>query len=235
MIQNGQFTSILLSGNDPKYSYIVPEVAGILICVGCALVLGLIISLFYMYRNNHNRGFALTLVMLPALVAAVVTVVNGNWGAGIAVGGAFGLVRFRSAQGTARDIVTIFLAMAAGLICGAGYIVMAFVVLGILLVIGFVLLLAGFGGSSLRQRELRITVPESLDYTDEFEDILKEYTSAHELQRVKTTNMGSLYKLYYNVTLKDPSKEKEMIDKIRVRNGNLEIVCGIADNSKPEL
>ena len=235
MIQYGQFTSILLSGDDPKYSYIVPGVAGILICIGCALVLGALISLFYMYRNPHNKGFALTLVMLPALVAAVVTVVNGNWGAGIAIGGAFGLVRFRSAQGSARDIVTIFMAMAAGLVCGAGYVVMAFVVLGILLLVGFVLLLAGFGAGNNRQRELRITVPESLDYTGTFEDILNEYTTSHELQKVKTTNMGSLYKLYYNVTIKDPSKEKEMIDAIRIKNGNLEIVCGLADNSKPEL
>ena len=235
MIEYGQFTSLLLSGDDPKYSYIVPEVAGILICIGCALVLGLLISLFYMYRNNYNKGFAVTLVLLPAVVAAVVTVVNGNWGAGIAIGGAFGLVRFRSAQGAARDIATIFMAMAAGLICGAGYVLMAFIVLGILLLIGFVLLVVGFGSRSGKLRDLRITVPESLDYTDEFEDILAKYASEHELQKVKTTNMGSLYKLYYQITLRDPKKEKEMIDELRVRNGNLEIVCGLADNSKPEL
>ena len=235
MIQFGQFTSLLLSGDDPKYSYIVPEVAGILICIGCALVLGFLISLFYMYRNNYNKGFAVTLVLLPAVVAAVVTVVNGNWGAGIAIGGAFGLVRFRSAQGTARDIATIFMAMAAGLICGAGYVLMAFIVLGALILIGFGLLLIGFGSMSSKRRELRITVPESLDYTDEFEDIFKQYTSTHELEKVKTTNMGSLYKLYYNITMKDAAKEKEMIDAIRVRNGNLEIVCGLAENAKPEL
>ena len=235
MIQYGQFTSLLLSGDDPKYSYVVPEVTGILICVACALALGLLISLFYMFRNNSNKGFAVTLVLLPAVVTAVVTVVNGNWGAGIAIGGAFGLVRFRSAQGTARDIATIFMAMAAGLVCGAGYVLMAFIVLGILLVIGFILLVSGFGSRSCKRRELRITVPESLDYTDAFEDIFKTYTREHELEKVKTTNMGSLYKLYYNITLADPSKEKEMIDAIRVRNGNLEIVCGVADNSKAEL
>ena len=230
MIDNGLFTSLLLSDD-----YIVPKVGAILICVGCALALGFVISLLYMFRNNYNRGFAVTLVLLPAVVAAVVSVVNGNVGTGIAIGGAFGLVRFRSAQGTARDILVVFMAMAAGLMCGAGYVLMAACVIIGLGIIGFILLLIGFGNRCPKQRELRITVPESLDYTDAFEDILNTYTSAHELHRVKSTNMGSLFRVYYNITIKDPAKEKEMIDAIRVRNGNLEIVCGVADNSKPEL
>jgi len=230
MINYGVFTSILINDD-----YVVPTVSKILICIGCALVLGLLVSLFYMFRNNYNKGFAVTLVLLPAVVASVVSIVNGNLGTGIAIGGAFGLVRFRSAQGTSRDILAVFMAMATGLLCGSGYVAMAACLMVLILVIGFILLVTGFGNRCPRQRELRITVPESLDYTDEFEDILKKYTSAHELEKVKTTNMGSLYKLYYKITLADPSKEKEMIDAIRVRNGNLEIVCGIADNSKPEL
>lgn len=230
MINNGVFTSLLI-----RDDYVVPYAGTIAICVACALALGLGISLLYMFRNSYNKGFAVTLVLLPAVVAAVVSVVNGNVGTGIAIGGAFGLVRFRSAQGTARDILVVFMSMAAGLMCGAGYVLMAACVMIALIVIGFILLLVGFGNRSPKQRELRITVPESLDYTDEFEDILSTYTSAHELTKVKTTNMGSLYKLYYDVTMKDPAKEKEMIDAIRVRNGNLEIVCGVADNSKPEL
>lgn len=230
MISNGLFTSLLLHDG-----YVVPNVAMLLICGFAALVLGVIVSLLYMYRNNYNRGFAVALVLLPMVVTSVVAVVNGNIGIGIAVGGAFGLIRFRSAPGTARDILAIFLAMAAGLICGSGYVFLAaFTVIGVCL-IGFILLAVGFGGRSLKSRELRITVPESLDYTTEFNSILNKYASFWELQKVKTTNMGSLYRLYYNITLKDPKKEKEMIDAIRVRNGNLEIVCGFADTSKPEL
>lgn len=230
MISDGLFTSLLLSEG-----YIVPRVGMILICVGAALVLGLITSLLYMYKNSYNKGFAAALVLLPMIVAAVVSVVNGNIGIGIAVGGAFGLVRFRSAPGTARDILAIFLAMAAGLICGSGYVALAVMVVVLVCIIGFILLSIGFGGKSFKSRMLRITVPESLDYTGAFDDIFRKYTSSCELEKVKTTNMGSLYKLFYKIDLKDPRREKEMIDAIRVRNGNLEIVCGIVDTSKPEL
>lgn len=230
MISNGLFTSLLLSEG-----YVVPRVGMILICIGAALVLGLITSFLYMYKNSYNKGFAAALVLLPMVVAAVVSVVNGNIGIGIAVGGAFGLVRFRSAPGTARDILAIFLAMAAGLICGSGYVALALIVVILVCLIGFILLSIGFGGKSFKSRMLRITVPESLDYTGAFNDIFKKYTTSCELEKVKTTNMGSLYKLFYKIDLKDPRREKEMIDAIRVRNGNLEIVCGIVDTSKPEL
>ena len=230
MISNGMFTSLLLSDG-----YVVPKVTMILICVGAALVLGLVTSLLYMYKNSYNKGFATALVLLPMVVAAVVSVVNGNIGIGIAVGGAFGLVRFRSAPGTARDILAIFLAMAAGLICGSGYVLLAVFVVLVVAGIGYALLRFGFGNKSFRTRELRITVPESLDYNGTFDDIFRKYTSSCELEKVKTTNMGSLFRLFYKIDLRDPKKEKAMIDEIRTRNGNLEIVCGIVDTSKPEL
>ena len=230
MISNGLFTSLLLHDG-----YVVPDVKMIAICCGAALVLGVLVSLLYMYRNSYNRGFAVTLVLLPMVVSAVVSVVNGNLGIGIALGGSFGLVRFRSAQGSARDILIIFLSMAAGLICGAGYVLLAVCVVVLVCVVGFILLTVGFGSPNMKERELRITVPESLDYTDTFNDIFRRYLSSCELEKVKTTNMGSLYKLYYRVSLRDPKKEKEMIDAIRVRNGNLEIVCGMIDTSKAEL
>ncbi len=230
MISNGTFTSLLLENG-----YIIPRVGMIAICIGAAFVLGLIVACLYMYRNSYNRGFAVALVLLPMVVAAVVSVVNGNLGLGIALGGSFGIIRFRSAVGTARDIVAVFLSMAAGLICGSGYVLLAACVVVAVSLIGFILLAAGFGGRNNCERQLRITVPESLDYTDTFEDIFDKYLSARELEKVKTTNMGSLYKLYYRVSLKDAKKEKEMLDEIRTRNGNLEIVCGLIDNSKPEL
>ncbi len=230
MISNGTFTSLLLENG-----YIIPRVGMIAICIGAAFVLGLIVACLYMYRNSYNRGFAVALVLLPMAVAAVVSVVNGNLGLGIALGGSFGIIRFRSAVGTARDIVAVFLSMAAGLICGSGYVLLAACVVVVVSLIGFILLAAGFGGRNNCERQLRITVPESLDYTDTFEDIFDKYLSARELEKVKTTNMGSLYKLYYRVSLKDAKKEKEMLDEIRTRNGNLEIVCGLIDNSKPEL
>ncbi len=230
MISDGIFTSLLLHDG-----YVVPKALLIAACVGAALVLGFAVSLLYMYKNSYNKGFAATLVLLPAVVAAVVAVVNGNLGIGIALGGSFGLVRFRSAPGTARDILAIFLAMATGLICGSGYVLLAVCVVLLICAVGFILLKVGYGGRSLSKRELRITVPEGMDYDGAFDDIFKQYASSCELERVKTTNMGSLFRLYYSITLKDPKKEREMIDALRVRNGNLEIVCGIVDNSKPEL
>ncbi len=230
MISDGIFTSLLLHDG-----YIVPRVDMILICALAALVLGLVVSFLYMYKNGYNRGFAVALVLLPAVVASVVSVVNGNIGIGIAIGGAFGLVRFRSAPGTARDILAIFLSMAAGLICGAGYVLLAVLMVLVIAAIGFILLTVGFGRRNMKERELRITVPESLDYTDTFDDVFGKYLASCELEKVKTTNMGSLFRLYYRVTLKDPAKEKEMIDELRIRNGNLEIVCGVIDTSKPEL
>ena len=163
MISDGIFTSLLLHDG-----YIVPRVDMILICALAALVLGLVVSFLYMYKNGYNRGFAVALVLLPAVVASVVSVVNGNIGIGIAIGGAFGLVRFRSAPGTARDILAIFLSMAAGLICGAGYVLLAVLMVLVIAAIGFILLTVGFGRRNMKERELRITVPESLDYTDTF-------------------------------------------------------------------
>lgn len=229
MFSNGVFTSLLLQDD-----YIVPDVGMVLICAACSLILGLLIAWFYMFRNSYTKGFALTLVLLPVIVQIVISVVNGNVGTGIAVAGAFGLVRFRSAPGSARDIASVFLAMAVGLATGSGYVALAATLTVIVIGVGVLLTCLDFGARRHGERDLRITIPESLDYSEVFEDIFAKYTSKHELEKVKTSNMGSLYKLQYRITLKDISKEKQMIDEIRCRNGNLEIVCGVTDMAKVE-
>ena len=192
-----------------------------LLCIGTALVLGLFLALTYSFRSHTTRSFVATLAILPAVVCVVIMMVNGNVGAGVAVAGAFGLVRFRSAPGTAREIGTIFLAMAAGLITGMGY--LAYAVL-FTLILGLALLLCQLlirptGGQSL----LRITVPEDLDYTQMFDDVFARYTKDCETVLVKTTNMGSLFRLTYRITMKDTAEEKAFIDALRCRNGNLEV------------
>ncbi len=192
--------------------------------VFAALVLGVVLAAIYSFRSRYTRSFLMTLATLPAIVAVVIMMVNGNVGAGVAVAGAFSLVRFRSVPGSARDIAFIFLAMCVGLVCGMGYI--AYAVLVTLILGGAFLLLqaADFGGSrSRRDRTVRITVPEDLDYSGLFSDVFVRHTTYHELVSVKTTNMGSLYRLVYNVGLKDAEMEKAFIDDIRVRNGNLEV------------
>ncbi len=208
-----------------------------LLCVGCALLCGIILTACYIFKTRYTRSFAATLAMLPAVVAVVIMMVNGNIGAGVAVAGAFSLVRFRSVPGTAREIGAIFLAMGTGLVCGMGYLGYALLISVMLGVISLVYNLIGIGTRSrtAQHKMLRITIPEDLDYTDVFEPILEEYTSEHELVKVKTTNMGSLFRLTYNVTMSDPRKEKELIDKLRVRNGNLEITVSNQETTVTEL
>lgn len=196
-----------------------------LLCLVVALILGAGIALCYMVRSSYTQSFVVTLALLPAIVCVIIMLVNGNIGAGVAVAGSFSLVRFRSASGTAREICTLFLAMGAGLICGMGYLGFA-LVFTVLICSMFLLYNAvGFGmkKNAALSKTIRIIIPENLDYAGVFDDIFSEYLSRYELVDVKTTNMGSMFRLTYDVAIKDITKEKEMIDKLRCRNGNLEI------------
>ena len=221
---------------DTHYISVI-ELADFLWCVGVSLVIGLMIAGCYMYRSRYTRSFVVTLALLPAVVCVVIMMVNGNVGAGVAVAGTFSLVRFRSVPGTAREIGMLFLAMGAGLVAGMGY--LGYAVL-FTVILGMANLLyshmdLGKGKNAQRYKVLNITIPEDLDYTQVFEDILKEYTKSWELVRVKTTNMGSLYRLTYNITIRDERLEKEMIDAIRCRNGNLEISVSRQETTPMEL
>ncbi len=215
----------------------VISVADFLLCLGFSLVLGLVMAFAYMYRTRYTKSFVVTLALLPAVVCIVIMLVNGNVGTGVAVAGAFSLVRFRSVPGTAKEICTLFLAMGAGLICGMGYLGFA-VLFTVVMCIMFVLYnKIDFGAkkNAATFKTLTVTIPEDLDYTEIFDDIFEEFTSGYDLMRVKTTNMGSLFKLTYNITLKDFKQEKEMLDKIRCRNGNLEITVSKQDTTVTEL
>lgn len=196
-----------------------------LISIITALVLGAVMAAIYCFRGQHSRSFVMTLGLLPATVAVVIMLVNGNLGAGVAVAGTFSLVRFRSTPGTAREITAIFLAMAVGLACGMGYPAFAALFAIIMCVVTLLYTLTNFGGKAKTQlrRVLRITVPENLDYPTVFDDLFEKYTAKIQLTEVKTTNLGSLNRLCYELTLKKAGTEKEFIDELRCRNGNLEI------------
>ena len=200
-------------------------IGGFLSCVLVSLIIGLLLSLAYSYRSRFSKSFLLTLAILPMLVAVVIMMVNGNIGAGVAVAGAFSLVRFRSNPGTAREIASLFGAMAAGLIAGMGYLAIAILFTLIVCLVMVVYKRFDFGSRKTdnRFKVLTVTIPESLNYSEVFDDVFFRYVNHHELVHVKTTNMGSLYKLTYEIEEKDPSSEKEMIDELRCRNGNLEI------------
>lgn len=208
-----------------------------LLCVGVSLLLGLLLCVMAVWRCHFSRSLMVTLALLPAVVCVVIMMVNGNVGTGVAVAGAFNLVRFRSAPGSAREIGALFVAMGTGLITGMGY--LGYGVL-FTLIVGAAMMLYNavslrIGAEKPTERTLRITIPEDLDYTGVFEPVLRKFTRRYSLTQVKTTNMGSLFKLTYEVTLKDPAQEKRMIDQLRLRNGNLEIALGHPDTTVATL
>ena len=200
------------------------ELTSIMICIVCSVVLGLIVAFTYRSTGKYSKNFLITLTMLPLLVEAVIIMVNGNLGTSVAILGAFSLVKFRSIPGTSKEILCVFFAMTIGLACGMGHVFFA----GIITLIGCFLIIVlskinlfEFNGAV---KQLKIIMPENLDYTDVFNDIFKKYTKKVELDKVKTTNMGSLFELTYRITLKPRANEKKFIDDLRIRNGNLKIV-----------
>ena len=196
------------------------------ICTAVSLVLGLGAAALSMYKSKYSQSFVVTLAMLPAMVQLIIMLVNGNIGAGVAVAGAFGLIRFRSAPGSAKEIGMVFLATAIGLATGMGYVAIAAAFFADMAAFSLLLTAVGFGAGAADERELKITIPESLDYDGLFDDLFRTYTRSAELTRVKTTNMGTLYELVYRITLRDASATKAFLDALRTRNGNLTITCG---------
>ena len=208
-----------------------------LLCIGTSLLLGLLLAFTFMYHSRYTKSFVLTLALLPTVVCVVIMMVNGNVGTGVAVAGAFSLVRFRSVPGTAKEITMLFLAMGSGLITGMGYLGFAVLFTIIMCAISILYNYLDFGTRKnvVIYKTLNITIPEDLDYSNVFEDILVAYATSYELIRVKTTNMGSMFRLTYNLILKDATKEKEMIDQLRCRNGNLEITVSKQETTITEL
>ncbi|MGN0483415.1 MAG: DUF4956 domain-containing protein [Lachnospiraceae bacterium] len=215
----------------------VVSVGQFLLCVIVSLALGLALAFVYRYNSPASGSFLATLTLLPTIVCVLIMMVNGNVGTGIAAASAFTLVRFRSAPGTAREISAIFLAMGSGLIAGMGY--LGYAVLFVILLGAMMTILNQFifqgSKNSERNKLLTITIPEDLNYTEIFDDLFYKYTSAHKMLSVKTTNMGSMFKLQYTVTLTDPENEKKFIDQIRCRNGNLEVSMMRQDDSMYDL
>lgn len=196
-----------------------------LLCSAASLLLG-IAAAFVMTRGTHTtQSFCMTIAVLPLAVQTVIMLVNGNLGAGVAVAGAFGLVRFRSAPGSAREIAAIFLAMTLGLATGMGYLGLAVLFFAIFAAAFLLLGALHFGKGDETERILKITIPENLDYDGLFTDVFRRYLRSCALEQVKTTNMGTLYELQYRVVFCQPQISKDFLDELRCRNGNLNIVC----------
>ena len=199
-----------------------------LLSLVCAMVLGVLTSLIFTHFTRHTGSLAITLAVLPPIVTLVIMMINGNVGAGLAVAGAFALVRFRSLPGTAKEVCGIFLSVSIGLACGMGYVGVAVVYFAFMSIFIILLEELKFGQRSLAERQLKITIPEDLDYEEIFDDLFEKYTVRWELSRVHTTNMGTLYELTYDVLMRNKSQSREFIDALRCRNGNLSISLGRA-------
>lgn len=211
------------------------DMVGFTLCIITALILGVFLAWIYTLYSRYSKSFVTTLAMMPAVVGVIIMMVNGNVGAGVAVAGAFSLIRFRSVPGTAREIGAIFVAMGTGIIIGMGYIGIA--VVFALIISGFSVLLnkVSFGENMGLRRTLIITIPEDLNYTEIFDDLFERYTKDFSMNYVKTTNMGSLFKLSYDIELVKEGIEKEFMDELRCRNGNLEITISKQSNTNNEL
>lgn len=210
------FTSII----NPEVSFSISKIA---IITACSLVFGLMIAITYMLKGKYTKSYATTLVLLPAIVQIVIMMVNGNVGTGIAIAGAFSLIRFRSQPATSKEITTIFLAMAVGLSNAMGYLTFSFFMTVVFCVVLFILEHTCFGEKKVLAKNIRISIPENLDYMNVFDDIFSTYLKNVSLDKVKTTNMGSMFELTYSAEFLDESKQKEFMDAVRCRNGNLTV------------
>ncbi len=211
------------------------DIEAVVIALAVAFVIGLVISLVYRIISDEPGEFALVLVVMPMLVTSVIMIVNGNLGTSVAVLGAFGLVRFRSAPGTAMEIIFLFFSMATGLAVGMGFMSLAIIIAITVSMIIVTLNKTEYGQSPSKLRELKITIPEDLSYSGIFDDLFDQYTRFCNFKRVKTTNMGTMYELCYQLELKSTSQEKELIDAIRCRNGNLTVMMGLPEKEKNSL
>jgi len=213
----------------------MPTFGSLLMCTIFSVALGLAVAAVYMYKNKHSRTLAVTLVLLPAMVQVIIMLVNGNIGTGVAVAGAFSLIRFRSAQGNAREISCLFFAMALGFITGLGYLAYAFVFLMLIGCVFVVMSHFRFGQEKTDTCVLNITIPENADYNGLFDEIFEKYTESAELEKVKSTNMGSLFELTYSIKLKSESVPKAFLDELRCKNSNLNVLVSREQRDENEL
>lgn len=202
----------IINGNIDLISFIIILIS--------SLLLGLLIAFVHMKGGKSSKNFFITLTVLPLLVASIILTTNGSLGTAVAIMGSFSLIRFRSIPGTSKEITSVFFSMVIGVVLGTGYILVAFL---LTIFISLIIIILDKVKIGEKTKELKVIVPEDLDYTDMFEEIFNKYTSKHELIKSSTTNMGSMFELKYEIILKEDINEKEFIDEIRVRNGNLRV------------
>ena len=208
-------------------------VAHFAICTAVGVLCGILVALFYMYKNSYTKSMVSSIILLPAIVSLVIMMVNGNIGAGLVTAGTFQLIKFRSVKASARDLISVFLAMAGGLACGMGYVGIAVLFELIMCVAGVILFAINFKDNKDLDKTVKITIPENLDAN--FDDVFKKYTSKFEMSEVKTVDMGSLLRYTYNVSLNKQDDLLKLMNEIRSKNGNLEVSISRMTTAKEEL
>ena len=206
-----------------------------MLAIVSSMIMGLILAIAFMRKNTYTKSFISALVLIPAVETVVIMLVNDNIGVGLSVAGSFALIRFRSVKGNAKELVAVFIAMTIDIICGTGYVALAGVFTILLSIVLLALNLSNFGQESDKNRYLKITIPESLNYDEAFNEVLGKYTSSYEIDSIKTLTLGSLFRIDYQIRMKDIRQMKQMIDELRTRNGNLEIMCGRPATNREEL
>ena len=212
-----------------------PGLGALVACTIASLILGFLVAVVYRFRQVCSRNLATTLVLLPAMVQIIIMLVDGNIGVGIAVAGAFSLIRFRSIAGNARDIGFLFFSMSLGFVTGLGFLLFAFVFFFFIGLVAVLLTCFPFSDQKENMRLLRIRIPENLDYESLFDEVFAEYAESAELESVRTAQMGSLYELRYLLRLKSDTIPKAFIDALRVRNSNLTIFLNREVKDREEL
>lgn len=202
-------------------------VGTLLIVLATAIGCGLIMSLVYLFtyrKENYSKGLSITIILLPAIVATIIMMVSSNWGAAFGVAGAFSIIRFRSTQGNPKDLAYIFSALAVGLACGQGYIKAALVMVAVLAAVLLILYFVGYASPRSLKMQLKITIPESLNYTGVFDEVMAKYTTQFKLVKVKSTNFGTMFDLTFVISFKKDVDQKLFLDDLRCLNGNLNIM-----------
>lgn len=199
------------------------SLGAIFICSIVSLILGVAIAYTHKKTSRYSKNFLITLATLPILVQSVMIMVNGNLGTSVAILGAFGLIRFRSMPGTSKEILSVFFAMAVGLATGMGHVVFAILLTAFVIIAIVLFYKTKLFNQDESERILKITVPENMDYNNMFDDVFAKYLKHHVLEHVKTVNMGSLFELTYRIKFNDECNDKEFIDDIRIKNGNLKV------------
>jgi hypothetical protein len=210
----------------------------VLVCLGLAVIFGFGLAALYKFfkkKIGFSTDLPLSLILMPIGVTAIVYISRiiglesstARTTLGFSFAGILCITRFRSTQKDATDLIFISTGIILGFLCGFGYVTYAAIVAVLVAIVIVCVYFTKFHLPSNKEFNLKVVVPESLNFDNLFDDVLNEYAQAWTMKSVKSTDFGTLFEITYVITLKDVNKQKELIDKIRERNGNLTVSLSV--------